>query len=168
METRPRAQDFRQSRPVRAQRASFFQRDADPAKKPAHHRGVSLDAPLGQKAIAEVLKRPVRLVGSSGFQKRAVRHQRRRTMAAVADRLARPLPPIAFKPLDRHQLADLVSSRRRATAHPAPLDRIDHTVAQILRIRLRHPCWPPPSQQVESEQNRFENPPPIQANVRPL
>src|SRR6185437_11175392 len=106
--------------PVHAQRASFFQRDADPAKKPAHHRSVGLDAPFGPKAIAEVLKRPVRLVGSGGFQKRAVRHQRRGAMAAVADRLARPFPPIPFKPLDRRRFTDLVAPGRGATAHPPP------------------------------------------------
>ena len=38
----------------------------------------------------------------------------------------------------------------------------------FLRIWLRHTCWPPPSQQVESELRRFGNPPPIQANCNVL
>ena len=29
---------------------------------------------------------------------------------------------------------------------------VDHSVAQILRISSSHPCRPPPSQQVKSEQ----------------
>jgi hypothetical protein len=37
-----------------------------------------------------------------------------------------------------------------------------------LRIWLRHSCWPPPSQQVESECPRFGNPPSIQAKDSPL
>src|SRR5271165_4112893 len=57
----------------------------------------------------------------------------------------------------RGRLADLIATRRGPTAHAAPLHGVDHTVAQILRIRLRHPCWPPPSQQVESDQSRYVN-----------
>jgi hypothetical protein len=34
--------------------------------------------------------------------------------------------------------------------HPA-LDRGHDTLAKIQRIRLAHPCWPPPSQHGESE-----------------
>ena len=34
----------------------------------------------------------------------------------------------------------------------AVVGSVDHSVAQILRISSSHPCRPPPSQQVESEQ----------------
>jgi hypothetical protein len=85
-------------------------------------------------------------------------------MAAVADRLARPFPPKAIKPLDRHGFTDLVPARCAATAYRAPLDRIDHTVAQILRIRFRHPCCRPANR---LSQNKVDSriPSPIQANV---
>jgi hypothetical protein len=67
---------------------SFFERDADPAKKAAHHRGVGLDPSLGRKAIAEGLKRDVRFLGPRGLQKGPVRHQLGGPMAAMSDRLA--------------------------------------------------------------------------------
>ena len=42
----------------------FFDRDADPAKEAAHHRSVGFDGSLGQKAIANRLKRDVRRFGA--------------------------------------------------------------------------------------------------------
>jgi hypothetical protein len=42
---------------------------------------------------------------------------------------------LALKPLDRRRVAHIVTARRGATAHPAFLHRVDHPVAQILRIR---------------------------------
>ena len=69
-------------------------------------------------------------------------------MAAVADRLSRAIPFNPFKPLDHHGFADCVASRRRAPAHLALLHRVNHAITQVLRIRLRHPCWPPPSRRL--------------------
>jgi hypothetical protein len=79
-------------------------------------------------------------------------------MAAMPDQLARAIPLKPFEPFDGCGFADLIPPRRRATAHPALQHRVDHPIAQILRIWLRHPRWPPPSQQVESELQRFVNP----------
>ena len=64
---------------------------------------------------------------------------------------------------DRYRFADLIAPRRRPAAHFAPLHRVDHPVTQVLRIRLRHSCWPPPSQQVESKSPRFGN---LQLNLQ--
>jgi hypothetical protein len=71
---------------------SFFYRDADPAKEAAHHRGVGFDPSLGPKAIAQNLKRDVRLLSPRGLQKGPVRHQLGSPMAAVSDRLSRAIP----------------------------------------------------------------------------
>src|SRR5271154_6812191 len=79
----------------------------------------------------------------AAFEKITVRHQLGRPVAAVPDRLSRAMAFNAFKPLDRHGFADLVAPRRRAPAHPAPLHRVNHPITQVLRIRLRHSCWPP-------------------------
>ena len=64
-----------------------------------------------------------------------------------------------------HGFADLIAPRRRAPAHRAPLHRVNHPITQVLRIWLRHPCWPPPSQQVEPEATRFGNPPEFKPNA---
>jgi hypothetical protein len=53
------------------------------------------------------------------------------------------MPFNPLKPFDGDGFADFVAPRRRAAAHLALLDRINHPVAQVLRIRLRHSCWPP-------------------------
>src|SRR5580658_10500038 len=64
----------------------------------------------------------------------------------------------ALHPLDGRGLAHPEARRSRPPAHPSPNHRVDHPVAQVLRICTGHPRWPPPSQQVESEQCRFGNP----------
>src|SRR5580658_6601843 len=64
----------------------------------------------------------------------------------------------ALHPLDGRGLAHPEARPSRPPAHPSPNHRVDHPVAQVLRICTSHPCWPPPSQQVESEQCRFGNP----------
>jgi hypothetical protein len=43
------------------------------------------------------------------------------------------------------------------TVSPA-IDRFDHAPTQVLRIRLRHPYWPPPSSELESYSRRHGNP----------
>ena len=137
----------------------FFERDADPAKEAAHHRGVGFDAALGQKPVAKRGKRDVRFLGPRCLQKITVRHQLGRPVAAVPDRLSRAIPFHPLEPFDRYGFTDLVVASRRAAAQ-ASLHRVNHPVAQVLRIRLGHSCWPPPSQQVESKYPRFGNPTP--------
>ena len=80
-------------------------------------------------------------------------------MAAVSNGRPRAIPFNPLKPFNGYGFADLVASRRGATAHCALPNRINHPVAQVLRIWLRHSCWPPPSQQVESKSLQFGNPP---------
>jgi hypothetical protein len=132
-------------------RGAFFDRDADPAKEAAHHRGVGFDPSLGRKAIAEGLKRDVLFLGSRGLQKLPVRHQLGGAMAAVSGRLSGAIPLNSLKPFDRHGFADLVAARCCAAAHFALF------TASITRSRksseygLAISCWPPPSQQVESK-----------------
>jgi hypothetical protein len=77
---------------------SFFDRDADPAKESAHHRGVGFDSSLGRKPIAQGLKRDARLLDPRDFQKVPVRHQLGGAMAAVPDRLSRAIPFNPLKP----------------------------------------------------------------------
>jgi hypothetical protein len=130
---------------------SFFDRDADPTKKAAHHRGVGFDPSLGRKAIAQNLKRDVRFLGPRGLQKGPVRHQLESPMAAVTDRLSRAIPFNALKPFDR---TDSLIAYRRAAARRliSPL-----FTASITRSRksceygFAISCWPPPSQQFESK-----------------
>jgi hypothetical protein len=111
---------------------SFFERNADPAKKATHHRGVGFDPSLGRKAIAEGLKREVRFLGPRGLQKLSVRHQLGGAMAAMSDRLSRAIPFNSLKPFDGHRFADLVAARCCTAAHLAPLHRVDHPVTQVL------------------------------------
>jgi hypothetical protein len=89
-------------------------------------------------------------------------------MAAMSVRLSGAMALNAFEPLNGHRFADLVMTTRRPSAHLAFLHSVDHPVAQNLRIWLRHSCWPPPSQQVESKSPRFGNPAPTQSKNRTL
>ena len=59
-------------------------------------------------------------------------------MAAMSDRLLRALAFNPFEPLDGHRFADRVMTRRGPAAHLARPHRIDHPIAQVLRIRFCH------------------------------
>ena len=107
----------------------LFDRDADPAKGAAYHRGIGFDPSLGRKPIAEGLKRDVRFVDPCGISLEA---------RWPPCRLSRAFPFNTLKPFDRHGFADLIPTRCCAAAHLAPLHRINHAVTQVLRIRLRH------------------------------
>ena len=62
----------------------------------------------------------------------------------------------------------LEEAHDRAYANPALLgsfryrsagiNRLDYARSQVLRIRLRHPCWPPPSRKLESYSPPCGNP----------
>src|SRR5271168_5352574 len=79
----------------------------------------------------------------------------RTEVSAHLARRPRTAPFEALHPLDGRGLAHPKARRSRPPAHLSPNHRVDHPVAQVLRICTGHPCWPPPSQQVESEQCRF-------------
>ena len=59
-------------------------------------------------------------------------------MTAMPDRRPRAILFKAPQPFDCRRLADLVMSSRSAAAQLTPLHRVDHPIAQILRIWLRH------------------------------
>lgn len=74
--------------------------------------------------------------------------------AAASDNDAasrRPFPADHRRRTEPEQLGDRVTA-------PAPRNRRNNTFTQILRIGLRHPYWPPPSQQVESDHAPRRNP----------
>ena len=136
------------------------------AQEAAHQRGVGLDAALGQQPVAQRLQRDV------GFLRpQALRGSR--DAAPASDVCSRPSCAAVREPLrskrSTHLIAeDSLTPNRAAAARrliPPDHDRVDHPVAQILRISSSHPCWPPPSQQVESEQARFGN---LEGYVRSL
>jgi len=118
---------------------SFFERDADPAKEAAHHRRVCLDAAFGQKPIAQRLQRDVGLFRPRRFQKFTVRVQFPRLVAAHPRRHARSRPLQPFHPFDGGGIAHAKSIPGRPAAHPILANRVEHPVAQILRIWFRHP-----------------------------
>src|SRR5450631_988177 len=87
----------------------FFKRHADPPKEAAHHRSVGFDAALGQKAIAERLKRDVRFLGPRGFQKFPMRHEFGSAMPSMPNRLSGAIPLQALQPFDGYRFADLIA-----------------------------------------------------------
>src|SRR4029077_11888380 len=95
-----------------------------------------------------------------GFQKVPMRRELGSAMPSMANRLSRAIPLKALQPFDGDRFADLIAPPGCPAAHLASLHRINHSVTQVLRIGLRHSCWPPPSQQVESKPPRFGNPTP--------
>src|SRR5271157_2982048 len=69
-----------------------------------------------------------------------------------AARVLKPPDPIDDR---AHPNAEL---GRRPMKRQSTLQNCRHrALAKIDRIRLSHPCWPPPSQHLESEQGRFGN-----------
>jgi hypothetical protein len=56
----------------------------------------------------------------------------------------------SLHPLDRAAYRHPKMRRRLMSRHPTAINRRNHSLSQINRIRPCHPCWPPPSQHVES------------------
>jgi hypothetical protein len=73
--------------------------------------------------------------GSQRFEKLTMRLEFRAQVSAHPARRARTAPLEPLDPLDGRSLAHPKPSRRPSPAHPFPNHRIDHPVAQILRIR---------------------------------
>src|SRR5579863_9065697 len=69
-------------------------------------------------------------------------------------------PGLSVQPQEAHHRADTHTALLRSLRNgSSPLDRFNHTCPQILRIRLRHPCWPPlPSTKLESYSRAQGNP----------
>src|ERR1700732_1924336 len=52
----------------------------------------------------------------------------------------------AVKPEEAYDRADAHTTLLGGLRYGRPaINRFDHASTQVLRIRLRHPCWPPPS-----------------------
>jgi hypothetical protein len=137
----------------------FFGRQAEAAKEPAHQRSVGLDAALSQQPVAQRLKGDVGFHGVTGFEELSMRLELQTLVAAHLSTGPQACSLETLDPFDPNRFADSKARRSAPAAHAAPQNRINHTVSQILRVRSGHSCWPPSSQQVESERARFENPP---------
>ncbi len=146
----------------------FFERDANAAEEAAHHRRVGSHPRLRQQPVAKRLQSDVGFLRSQPFEILTMRLEPRTQVSAHLARRPRTAPFEALHPLDRRGLAHPKAVRSRTPAHPPTKHRVNHPVAQILRICTGHPCWPPSSQQVESEQRRFGNPKPIQISCSSL
>src|SRR4249920_1814427 len=105
----------------------------------------------------EFRQRNVRLLYHQFPDQSLMRHQRELLVAAKLGGADATCVAVNFE-----------EAHHRADAHPtllgglgygiATINRRDHAPTQVLRIRLRHPCWPPPSRKLESYSCRYGNP----------
>src|SRR5260370_33545423 len=66
---------------------------------------------------------------------------------------------LALKPEEAYDRTDAHATLLGGVGYASPaIDRFDHAFTQVLRIRLRHPCWPPPSRKLESYSRKHGNP----------
>src|ERR1700732_3782984 len=66
---------------------------------------------------------------------------------------------VAVKPQEAYDRADAHTTLLGGLGYGSPaINRFDHASTQVLRIRLRHPCWPPPSSKLESYSRPHVNP----------
>src|SRR5277367_2831804 len=112
----------------------FFERDAEAAEEAAHHRGVGFGPALGLQPVAKRLKRDVGFLASQRFEEFSMRLEFRTEVSAHSARRARTAPLEALHPFDCRRFAHPKSRRGRSPAHPSPNNRLDHPIAQILRI----------------------------------
>jgi len=130
---------------ARAQPGSFFERDPFAAEAPAQHRSVRLDAAFGEKPGAQRFPPDVGRRPPHAEKKRLVRLERRRAMAAGADRVR---APDARKRCSHFTAVDSPTPNRRAAARqlmPALSTSVNQPIPQILRIGLA-PCLPTSAQ----------------------
>src|SRR5260370_29129626 len=109
------------------------------------------------EAVFEFGQRDVRLVRYQLPQQILMRRQREIFVAAEFSRVDAARFPVKLEEADDGANADFALLRSFRNGGPA-LDRPDNSPTQILRIRLRHSCWPPPSRQLESYSRRYGNP----------
>src|ERR1700682_5031031 len=66
---------------------------------------------------------------------------------------------VAVKPEEAYDRADAHTTLLGGLGYGSlAINRFDHASTQVLRIRLRHPCWPPPSRKLESYSRPHGNP----------
>ncbi len=64
----------------------------------------------------------------------------------------------AFDPFDRRARSDTEPEHGLSARHACHLHCCHNALAKVHRIGFRHPCWPPPSQNVESQSTLPWNP----------
>src|SRR5450755_1136146 len=139
-----------------AARKLFFKGQFQMMQKPGDRRLSDRDLFLPE-SIFEFGQRDVRLLRYQLPHQILVRRQREIFVAAEFGRLDAARLPVELKEADDRADADAALLRSFRDGGPA-LDRPNHSPTQILRIRLRHSCWPPPSRELESYSRRYGNP----------
>src|ERR1700682_2307822 len=109
------------------------------------------------ESVFEFGQRNVRLFSYQLPHQILIRRQREIFVAAEFGRLDAARLPVKLEEADDRADADAALLRSFRDGGPA-LNRPNHSPTQILRIRLRHSCWPPPSRKLESCSRRFGNP----------
>src|ERR1700681_2656795 len=140
-----------------AARRLFFKGQLQMMQKPGDRRLSDRDLPLRQ-SVLKFGQRDVRLPRYQLPHQILVRRQREILVAAELGRTDAARFPVKLEETDDRTDADPALLRSFRDGSPA-LDRPDHPPTQILRIWLRHRCWPPPSRKLESYSHRHGNPP---------
>src|SRR5882762_7110359 len=125
-------------------------------QKPGDRRLSDRDLFLPQ-SIFEFGQCDVRLLRYQLPHQILVRRQREIFVAAEFGRLDAARLPVKLEEADDRADADTALLRSFRDGGPA-LNRPNHSPTQILRIRLRHACRPPPSRQLESYSRSYGNP----------
>src|ERR1700681_4575927 len=131
-----------------AARRLFFKGQLQMMQKPGDRRLADCDLLLCQSGL-ELRQRDVRLLRHQLPDQIFMRRQREILVTAKLGRADDTR--LSVKPEEAADRADAHFALLRSFRNGgAPLDRHDHSSTQILRKRLRHPCWPPPSRNLES------------------
>src|SRR3982074_2137450 len=125
-------------------------------QKPGDRRLSDRDLFLPE-SVFEFGQRDVRLLSYQLPHQVLMRRQREIFVAAEFGRLDAACLPVKLEEADDRADADAALLRSFRDGSPAP-NRPNHSSTQILRIRLRHACWPPPSRHLESCSRRYGNP----------
>src|ERR1700675_3838056 len=131
-----------------AARRLFFKGQLQMMQKPGDRRFADRDLLLCQSGL-EFRQRDVRLLRHQLPDQSLVRRQREILVAAELGRA--DATRLSVKPEEAADRADAHFALLRSFRNGgATLDRHHHSSTQILRKRLRHPYWPPPSRKLES------------------
>src|SRR5216683_3230750 len=125
-------------------------------QKPGDRRLSDRDLFLPE-SVFEFGQRDVRLLRYQLPHQILIRRQREIFVAAEFGRLDAARLPVKLEEANDRADADAPLLRSFRDGGPA-LDRPNHSPTQILRIRLRHACWPPPSRHLESCSRPHGNP----------
>src|ERR1700704_5528346 len=139
-----------------AARRLFFKGQLQMMQKPGDRRLSNHDLLLRQ-SLLEFGQRDIRLLRYQLPHQILVRRQREILIAAKLGPADAARFPVKLEESDHRTDAHAALLGSFRDGSPA-LDRRDHPPTQILRIWLRHPCWPPPSRKLESYSPRYGNP----------